>query len=187
MRQFNYYGTWNDSLDVVQAILKRGDIRVIHDSGIWHRPVAKYFHVLTEELETLLKTRPFLFLYGKFSRFEPGFVLQENGPNAGTYWVSIKRGGPGLELGLPVCFENNGTICLGSRFLAYPAEYLNPETHLWERQCEEVRSTFSELRLLMKKCCLKRKKMNSPLFIGPRALELLNQGKARIIDRGVSS
>src|SRR5262245_3755581 len=126
MRQFDYYGTWDDALDVLRCLLGYDDLRLVHDSGIWRQPVAKYYRSVTEELAELLRERPFLFLYGSFSRFDPGFVLRESGPYAGTYRLEINRGGPGLELGLPVCHEANSTVELGSRFLAYPAEYFNP-------------------------------------------------------------
>ena len=184
MPQFDYYGTWDDSVAVLRCLFEYDSIRVVHDTGIWQEPSPHYFHSLTDELLHLLEQRPFLFIYGQFSQFPPGFVLRDTGLDAGTYRLAINEGGQGLELGLPVCRKTEETVELGSRFLAYPAKFLNPETQIWEKPSTEVRAAFVELRSRMKKC-LGRTKLNQEIFIGPKALELLNQGKATIIDRGV--
>lgn len=183
MPQFNYYGTWDDSIAVLRCLFKYDSVRVVHDAGIWQQPSPHYYHSLTDELLHLLEQRPFLFIYGSFSQYPPGFVRRETGPEAGTYRLALNEGGPGLELGLPVCRQTHESVELGSRFLSYPAKFLNPETHLWEEPPNEVRAAFVEIRSRMKKC-LQRTKLNQVIFIGPNALELLNQGKATIIDRG---
>lgn len=184
MPQFDFYGTWDDSIAVLRRLFEYDSIRVVHDAGIWQEPCPHYFYSLTDELLCLLEQRPFLFIYGQFSRFAPRFVRQDAGLNAGTYYLAINEGGPGLELGLPLCRKTAETIELGSRFLSCPPAFLNPETQTWEKPSSEVRSAFHDMRSIMKKC-LRRTKLNQVVYIGSEALELLVSGQATITDRGV--
>ena len=79
MPQFDYYGTWDDSVAVLRCLFEYDSIRVVHDSGIWREPSPHYFQSVTDELLHLLRQRPFLFIYGQFSSFLLGLFFEMPG------------------------------------------------------------------------------------------------------------
>lgn len=182
MSQFDFYGTWSDSWELLKIALKYDTVLI---PDCWYEePKPILFKDITDELKQLMFKKRRLFIWGKdFSNFEPGFIIQLSGPRKGMYSTGAEYGGPCLDLTLPACFERNDIINLSCGTLTYPKEYKNPNTSKWEKSSETIANKYKTIRKDFKKR-LKEYRVGKYIWIGEDALALLQNGKAKIIDRG---
>ena len=178
--EFSFLGTWNDSWEILDAILHGGGLSFIPDLK-YDDPQPLYVTALTNEERAMIKDRRHLFIWGEaFSLFPPVLRRIDEGKNIGKYSVSSDEGGPILELTLPGCYEEESLLNLGPGTLACPRKTFDPATNIGLNPSAELRAGFREVRNRMKRS-LVRYKPCPEIWIGQEAIELLGQGKARII------
>jgi hypothetical protein len=184
MSQFDYFGTWEDSWEILDIILNNEDVELIPD--MWYETsIPLKFKQVDENLKNILRKKRRLFILGKyFSIYPPCLKKKEDGPMIGKYNLYANYGGPSLDLSLPVCFEKDNIINFGSGILSYPKEFLNPHTGIWENSTQNLKDAYKRICSLLKKHLI-RHKINSNIWIGNNALTLLKAGKAQIYDKGV--
>lgn len=181
MPQFEFYGTWDDSWQIL------GDITshlffLIPDRWYESSEIPKY-NSLNNELKSTLRLKRRVFLWNQdFSVFSPGVRLQKAGSYSGKYQVGAEYGGPCLALTLPACSENENKLNLSCGQLTYPKEFLHPETGNWVPASEKLKSGYKNVIVLIKKSLIKHKSKTA-IWIGKNASQLLEQQKAEIRDK----
>ena len=137
MRQFDFWGSWDDSFAIIAAILGTGKA-VAFPSKPYKEPKARFFDKLTPELQEIAKDRGKLFLWlpGISDPIPIQFERWDSGIYAGQYFVTDD--GPYLNLALPGCYEEgpegarpamsgSGHIRLASGFLSCGHEFYLPQ------------------------------------------------------------
>lgn len=179
MSEFSFLGTWNDSRAILNSILDGGEFCLIPDLK-YDGPTPLYFKDLDDRVETILKDRRHLFIWGhSFSLFPPVLERIEEGPNAGRYSIRLCKGGPGLELTLPACYEDGGTLNLAPGTLSCPTKWLNPKENAWRKSSAEIAAAFKIIVARMKPQVFHHASYPK-IWIGQDALHFIETKKARI-------
>ncbi len=179
MTEFSFLATWNDTWVILDSILEKEEYILIPDLR-YDTPSPVYVTALSESVKSELKVIRHAYLWGKrFSLFPPVLQRIAEGVNAGKYFVELSSGGPGLELTIPPCYEDGGTLNLGPGMLSLPRRWLNPETNIWQKPTEEVKNGFADVKRGIKRH-LARHPDHPQIWSGPEALKLLKTNKARI-------
>jgi hypothetical protein len=179
MAQFDFLGSWNDSWDIVAAILENKDLRLVPDLR-YDKPEPLFATALDDSLKAMLLDRGNGFLWStRFSRYPPVMGRIEGGEAAGKYTVSLTRGGPYLRLGLPFCYEEGGVINLAAGSLYYPSWFLNPEATVSEKASPELRAGFKDVKAVIRRH-LVRLKSRPDIWSGREASRLVEGGRARV-------
>ncbi|MBS0260476.1 MAG: hypothetical protein JSS02_00860 [Planctomycetes bacterium] len=181
MAQFDFLGTWNDSWDVVSAILEPGDVRLI-PALMYEQPQARFLSRLGEVHELCLaECARFYISCERFTRHPPEFWEIKAGKNKGRFAIDDRKAGPLLDLSLPGCFryddvgvpylaiEGGPGMHLAPGTLSNQREYLNPDTQEWEWVAEAVKAGFKDIVRRVKKRLL-RHQFHKPIWIGRNAL-----------------
>jgi hypothetical protein len=194
MGQFNFYGTWNDSLAYLELLVRMEQFTFVID--MWYtQPVPLQFMTLTNEVKAAVRKRPRVYLWcDRYSQFPPGF--REPTPN-GLMMIDPTKSGPALDLGLPVRFERNGQLGVGLGDLFYQPIYYEPRTREPYAPPEALKQTYNEVRTLLRKNMMKRyirsqmitsknitKTTIETLWIGSDAMALLESGAVKILVNG---
>src|SRR4051812_44477327 len=136
MREFYFYGSWDDSFAIIGAILDTGRVTAFA-SKPYMEPKARFFNKLTPELQEIARARGALRLWlPGISSFPLQFGRWDSGVYAGQYFVT--DGGPYLNLSLPGCYEEGpegpgpatgvgGPIRLAAGCLSCDHEFYVPE------------------------------------------------------------
>jgi hypothetical protein len=181
MAQFDFYGNWEDSWQVVESILLNKNIKVLPD--MWYdKPVPKYFTKLNEELKQLLLKKRRLYLsHYEVSIYRPIFEICEKGIMIGKYSVSSNWGGPFLDLTLPGVFDIEGVIQLGPGTLTYPKLVQNPQTMGWEDTGPAIREAYKEICDVIKKVMIRQKRNSKNFLIGADGLNVMKTKDVYIV------
>jgi hypothetical protein len=183
MAQFDFLGSRIDSQNLLTMLLERPGTTLIAD--LWYkRPEADCIaYVDKNALELLMKRRGVYIWAEDFSHFPPVLAKVDDTPPV-LYSIQPKLGGPCLELTLPPCYEQEGFIHLAHGILSHQREYFNPESRVWERASPQLIAGYKNVQRLMKKY-LVRHRFHEPIWVGPDALTLLEQGRAKICGFGL--
>lgn len=180
MAQFDFIGAWTDSWQILNIILKRGDIALIPD--FFYRTREPLFvTTLDERLKNMLMERRRVFLWSRhWSRFPPCLEPHPAKEMEGTYYVEFTKGGPLLDLSLPACYETDGVVNLAAGRLVLQRLYFNPDTSQWHHPSEEFKARFREVRSLIKTALVRHKIRNVAIWMGREALAMVQAGKAKV-------
>lgn len=184
MPDFSYYATFDESINILRDLVEQCGVKLIPDLGAFPDPNAPVFDAVTNEVIEQLRRRRVVFLAGSFTRHPAKMRRLESGPNAGTYYISIPEGGPLLQMTLATVNPVDGKPTLISGMVSHQKRYQDPVTGHSEPASEEVSQAFKEIIATMKKRLVAHQ-LAMKIWIGPEALALLQQGEARISDRGV--
>jgi len=183
--QFDFYGTSRDAWQNVQNILAVSDVSAITD--IWYeRPEPNVYAAATDAMadEVETKRRIFLIRSGVHLSYQHGLVQQRSGPKAGLYRIAPRELGEVLELTLPVCFERESQLWLSSGSLFCAPEFFDAEAEDWRKPTAEHNAFYRDVLRLIKASVRRVKLSSSTRWLGPEALSLLQEGRARVADRG---
>lgn len=181
--QFGFFGTWDDSWNLLSLLERRGDVSFILD--VWRSsPEIQVFSIVSHRFRGMLRDHPRLFVLPRIYLDAPGrATLQNSGEKSGQYFMR-ETGGPFLSLTLPACYEESDCICLNTGRLSYPVKYFDYCTDDGLPAPDALKLTYRDIVKSFKKALLKHK-VNSTVWIGHHALKLLKEGRARIVALGV--
>jgi hypothetical protein len=178
MREFAFFGTWNDSWAVLDAIEQLDMFWMVPDRWYERSEPLMCRHV-DDSLKGMLRERRRLFLWSDaFAPTFPALRQQRSGPKSGYHNVPVGIGVPLLELVLPPCYEENDLLNVGAGDLAASQVVINPTTQR-EEPAPELLAGFELVRSQMKRV-LTRHKLKRWIWIGPEALRLLQEQRVRI-------
>lgn len=179
MPSFQFFGTWDDSWTILQAILEQGDFEVTPDIRFEAPEPLKANHI-DEKLKSMCQERGGVYIWSKqYTVHPPHLVRIEEGKYAGRYFVDMSKGGPGVNLHLPVCYTTDGLIRLSSGSLWLQSRTLNTEKNVWEPPSTSLKAGYRKLINLIKRH-LTVWQSDSKVWIGEFAKQLLESGIARI-------
>lgn len=191
MRQFDFYGSWDDSFAILAAILATGKAVAFY-SKPYLEPKARFFDRLTPELEEIAMARGGLYLWlPGISSLPLRFGQWDSGIYAGQYFVL--GGGPYLDLALPGCYEEgpegahpsrsvDGGIRLAAGFLSCDHEFYVPEAEIVVKMPKAAQERDEEFRKIIKAHC--KRFGPKKQWVGHHAIKLLEEGKAKVTGFG---
>lgn len=191
MREFYFYGVWEDSFAVLAAILNTGKATAFADRP-HPEPKARFFERFTPEFQEVAKERGgfYLWLPG-ISSLPLEFGRWDSGIYAGKYYVS--GGGPYLTLLLPGCYEEGsegprrptGTgsvIKLGAGCLSCPHEIYVDNPGIVVKVPKAAQERDEEFRKIIKAHC--KRYGPKKRYVGRNAIQLLEEGRAEVTSPG---
>lgn len=179
MAEFEFMSTTEDYSAILEAVLAPRDI-VLYVDLVYAKPEPFTISRLSDEAKATVMKRPHLLACGRsFSKTPPAMTRRNGGPAAGTYYVDFSKGGPGIALRLPYCYEDSGRLILKCGYLLSPRYYLDTETGQWKAPDETLRNAYRDLVRRIKKLC--HQMPESSVWITDAAHRLAEQGKAQLL------
>lgn len=181
MRQFDFWGSWDDSFAIITAILSTGKALAFPDMP-YAEPQVRFFEQLTPEFQTIARARGKLFLWlpGISDSLPIRFGKWDSGIHAGQYFVT--GSGPYLELVLPGCYREGGLIQLRSGFLACDHEFYLPDAKIVVAMPRAAQELHDEFVKIIKSHC--KRFGPKKRWVGHHARKLLEEGKAEVASAG---
>src|SRR5262245_9363678 len=96
MPSFNFYATFDESLDIVRDFCAQG-LSIIPYSGLYDEAAAPRFESVSDELLRHFRTGPVFYIAGPFTHSPICFRQLKNGANAGKYRIDESSDGPLLQ------------------------------------------------------------------------------------------
>jgi hypothetical protein len=192
MREFDFWGSWDDAFAIVAAILGTGKTTIFVDKP-YAEPRAQFFDKLTPELQELARTQSKLYLWlpGISDSIPIQFARWDSGLYAGQYYVTGR--GPYPELVLPACYEEGpegprpatgtgGLIRLGVGTLSCGHEFYLPNPGVVVKMPRAAQEIDEEFRKIIKAHC--KRFGPKKRWVGQHAITLLQEGKAEVVSPG---
>jgi hypothetical protein len=174
MAEFTFYGTDADQDRLLQVLFKVGGIGLI--------PYLKYETakplVFTKDgaaFRRVFGQERVFYITGPFSK-APVF-MEQNPYNMGFY-IDVFRGGPVLNITFFQAQAEKGIALIPSNSLVRQRVYWDDKLTIGMRPSPELEQGYRDLIKLLK-TQLKRVKIKHEIWIGPEALELVQQRKAK--------
>jgi hypothetical protein len=179
MAQWDFAVSWDDIWAQLEAIAKRPGTTLVHD--LWYKddkPVI-YSNVDAAARKAIM-ARPSLFIQGQdFTPF-PILLHAVDEEETPTFVITRNEGGPLLELFIRGEYEANETLVIPTSMLTYHDEYLNPASSQWEPAPPESKAAYKDIQTLMKRSMVRHKGQRGFVWIGRRAFDMFNKGRAKI-------
>lgn len=181
MASFEYYATFDESIEILRDLMNEHDLFVIPDRRAFDEPEAETYNTVNDALVAELRKRRAVFLGGNFTRNPMGVKKFNSGPYKGKYYVSEGIGGPVLQFILAVVnvVDNIPTLVPGS--LSYIRYYYDTSTEEYEAAPPELQKAHKDIVRTMRKHLVSVKHDGKNIFIGPGALKQLQAGQVRIL------
>jgi hypothetical protein len=177
MPTFQYSATFDESVAMLGDLCGRG-FRVILDRAYDQTPAPEYDRV-SDELVGLLREGPSFYLAGSFTKH--GVRLSQlggDGPDADKYIIHVDVEGPLLSGMIARINPVGGVPTLLLGVLQYQDRYRNLETGERREASSEVKAAYKLAISTMKSRLIEHPTAKFP--IGPEALRLVQEGKARL-------
>jgi hypothetical protein len=191
MAEFRFYGTKNDSIDLVKLLFQILNVKLLVDT--WYKePVPiEIPNTSYKNIKLIIKYKVFYIWSDLYSVYSPIFTL----PNQNQeYRLDLFKWGPVLSFDIPKFFRENNRICLRPGGLFYPLYFIHPETQEFYKPTDALKCAFLCITKNLKKSLFKRymlligdvadsvkSKYITPLWIGKEALNGLDAGEMGIL------
>ena len=192
MAEFNFFGTLNDTLEILKRIKQLDDFKFVANKR-YKEPNPLYFEDFTiETLEKIYQNYDLFLWSNSYSQFPPSFDT----PNGiGEMRIQVFDSGPMIELYFPSQLKQDGMIYLRSGHIMYQPLYINPTDNSRYKTPEPLKSMFNKIKSLIIKLSVKRYipieifsikivewlSCSEPIWIGPDAYYLLENSLAEIL------
>ena len=179
MPLFAYYGTFDESLDIVRALCAQG-LSIIPHTGALDAPAAPRFESVDDDLVSQFRKSTQFYITGPFTQFPIRFKQLKTGPKAGKYLID-ESSADSLLLQASIARVNlvDGKPRLIWGNIILQKTYRDSSTGEWRRPSEELREAYKRVVTLVKKKA-KRYVAGVPIRIAPGALALFERGEAHI-------
>lgn len=187
MGDFQFHGTWDDSLTLIDQILKTGSFKLIVDTGYKNTHVIEIYSSIDIPQELISTTRSAFLWSDEYSMYPIKF--DEPSINNERIINQLKSG-PLISIHFPDNFEEDGRKFIGRGDIFSTPYFINPYTQNQYSPPEALKRSFGELRKMMQKHMEKRfwkpyrnstipkyASQVKPVWIGKNAFELLKSGK----------
>ena len=193
MAEFRFYALRAEAYDWIDGLSRLHRFRFVLRMP-YYEPQPVEFDRLTDQIVEKLAHCSSVFLFSdEYSRYPP--VL--NGPmksDEGPPWYDLSQslGGPSLDLELPINYLSVQHLRIVHAVLHYQPYYGDPTGEEWQKPPEALKRAFQDVRTLLcrqmeKRYALARMTRGGktireikPVWVGRKALELLDAGKAVI-------
>lgn len=182
MAEFNYYCTWDESLDYLHELVNLQRFTFVVD--MWYSSIDEIlqFTSLSDPIMNILQKHSRLYLWSEeYSRFPPILI----GPHTSNLSLIYNSNcGPALDILFPHGYKEENEIArLGCGFLMYQPYYVYPGTYNSYAPPEKLKQAYKDVRTLLQKKMVKgfsTRTASRPFWIGKTAINLLENGQAVI-------
>lgn len=183
MAQFDFFGTWEDSWEILEKVIMTFNCKLIPD--LWYSSeIINMYEAVTEDLKLHLVKRRHLFILKQIDEVSMnGFLKNRAIHSNGQYRIDPEIFGETIELTLPACYKNNNITMLGLGMLTYCREYYNFTKNSWEKPTNELKTFYADLRKVIRRCIISKKYPKGKIWIGRDAFRKVSEGKADFSDR----
>lgn len=153
MPEFNFYGTWVDTVSILSRVITVFNCKFLVDK--WYdEPIPLIIQELTEENLSIIKENHSLFLwFDKYSSITPTF---DHPNSSGQTRINSIKSNPSIELIIPFYFEQHGKMGLRPGTLLYQMKYLNPINKESCKPSDDLKRHYQLIRKEIIKCLEKR-------------------------------
>lgn len=178
MASFNFFGTFDDSMEMLSRFVEEFHVSVIPDRRAFRDPVPETYPELTNELRKELRSRPWLYLVGDYSSSPVATMRFDDGPYGGQYFVHQSGGGPVIHMGLADVRPVDGRLTLMPGVVDYTKYSFDPSTGEHEPAPAELKGAYTKMTRLIQRSFSTVGHRGRTLPIGPRALQMLQASDA---------
>jgi hypothetical protein len=186
MSEFKYYGSWDDSWEIISLILQLKQFVIFGDIAYKTKKTQEIQS--REEMDKYLleSTRSVFISSDLFTKYPVIF----HGPNKnGDYSVNQLVSGPFLELTLSCQTQLDGKICFYAGSFFFQPYIIDPASNTQIKASDELRTSFSVIKKNISKSLIRKfwkpykysieekyQDKVMPVWIGRNALEMLSTG-----------
>lgn len=152
MPSTKYYALFEESIAILDSILKGGFIAVVGHSPM-EKPQALEFTEVNDELVKLLERAPNCYLRGSFTKFPIQYQHFDRGPAVGKYAIDWLAAGPILQFSCAKVQDVRGKPALLQGDVSHQKSYENPETKGFDPTSDEVKEAYRKVVAAIKKVC----------------------------------
>jgi hypothetical protein len=180
LAHFGFFGTWDDTWRILVAILEHPEYCILPDSR-YSDPIPFEGRTVDTVLQQLCAERGVAFIWSTSFSVQPPFMLRiDEGPNAGKYFLDLSRGGPGLALHLPGCYEKDNRVQLAPGALWYPKKTIDLQSKQWIPASTELKAGFRAVRNIIRRQLVEVKIGASSILTGSNAKRLIDANQADV-------
>lgn len=185
MAEFNFYGTWKDSINLLNQLIRSGPFRLIADIAYSDARALEISSTSDDLLEAVRITHHLYVWSDSYSRYPIRFGKRSS---HGEITINQLESGPCISMYLPDEYRKDGKLRVGRGDIQYPPYFVNPTTNTTYPPPDELKKSFRFLKALIQKKFRKkywqplklspygRPSSIEPIWIGDNALELLKTG-----------
>jgi len=188
MAQFDFYGSWEDTLAILNALIALKKYSFLIDERYELEAPPFWFDHLDDISLKELEGWHYVLLWSRdYSMFPPYFHIYPAIPQVKN--VSIEKSGPALELTLVKNGTLKGQAIVGYGWLMHPSCFYYPDTGEPYKTPEALKQAYREVRRIIMSCCERRylpafqvtprgfKSYVKTYWIGKRGLAALEAGE----------
>jgi hypothetical protein len=153
MTEFNFLGSWQDTLTILQQILDLKTIRVLADVA-YREPLPFEVNSLSASTQNTLKKNYRVFLETNTCSLYPIKFSKPN--NNGYVGIQQLESGPLMGFSLPHTYKDNGKLIVGGGHIEYPPNFLIPYTNTSYKPPQELRKVYQQIKIMIQKNMVKR-------------------------------
>jgi len=185
MNCIDYFATFEESLEIVRALMKEG-MTIVVELELAESPVATTFPHVDDTAARILARATSFYVSGPFTRFDIAFFQLESGSAKGRYAIDAEAQGPLLKgPASRINLVDGQHPLLPGRF-SYRDAYRNPETKAWEKASAEVKAAFKTIVSIVKaRCPHFTCKPSVEIYIGPEARARLESKAVHIVENQI--
>jgi len=183
MADFTFYGSWKDTLGILDQLIKTGDYKLIANIA-YKEPEFLEIQSLSEyEVKKIRKNYSIYIWSGSYSRYPISF----DPPNEqGDMGIEYQMSGPMIQMTLSDIFEENGFFRISPGGLFYPPYFINPKTNKTYPPPSSMYKVFLSIKKILQKSLVKQywqyertfsngdtRLTTEPIWIGIEAFNLM--------------
>jgi len=153
MAEFNFYGSWQDTITILEQLLNTKLFRIIADIA-YNEPIVYEINSLSIDAQSVLKQNHHIFLESNsYSRYPIKF----SEPNKGGYIGILQlRSGPLINMMLPDEYTSNNKWRVGRGRIAFPPYFVIPNTYDSYKPPQELKDIFALSKKIIQKNMVKQ-------------------------------
>jgi hypothetical protein len=153
MAEFNFFGSWKDTIDILIQLLDSQPFRVIADIA-YIEPLAYEVKSITDDTLNVLKRNHHIFLASEsYARYPIKFSEPNKGGHIGVLQL---ESGPLMDMLLSDVYEANGKWRVGRGRIAYPPYFIIPNTNNAYKPPQKLKDAFALSKKIIQKNMTRR-------------------------------
>jgi hypothetical protein len=125
LADFTFYGSWRDTLGLLEHIIRTGENKVIADIA-YKKPEFLQIRSLSEHEVKKIKKNHSVYIWSEsYSQYPISF---DSPDPKGYMGIEIQESGPLIHMGLADIYKEDSLFRIASGYIYYPPYFINPKT-----------------------------------------------------------